>query len=115
MVGRSVLRGAVNSPTGAANSIIYAASPSRGISGETESDEIRKLFEAFRRKSPDYTTIRLDYAPKILLALDIFIANDLVRTTLASALDQEIILAFIVGIMTVVGVSLNSLLRELSK
>jgi uncharacterized membrane protein len=36
---------------------------------------------AFRRKAPNYTAIRLDYTLKILLALDIFVANDLVRTS----------------------------------
>lgn len=75
---------------------------------------VELVMSALRRKSPNYTTIRLDYAPKILLALDIFIANDLVRTILAPTLDQAIILAFIVGIRTVVGVSLNKELRELS-
>jgi uncharacterized membrane protein len=66
---------------------------------------------ALRRQAPDYTAIRLDFTPKILLALEIFIANDLVRTILTPTLDQAIILAFVVGIRTIVGVSLN---RELS-
>jgi uncharacterized membrane protein len=70
------------------------------------------LVSAFRRQSPDYTTIRLDYTPKILLALDIFIANDLVRTILSPTLDQAVILAFVVGIRTVVGLALNRELRE---
>jgi len=66
---------------------------------------------AFRRKAPNYTAIRLNYTPKILLALDIFVANDLVRTVLTPTLDQAIILAFVVGIRTVVGVSLNMELK----
>jgi len=68
---------------------------------------------AFRQQVPNYTAIRLDYTPKILLALDIFVANDLVRTILTPTLDQAIILAFVVGVRTVVGVSLNRELREL--
>ncbi len=70
---------------------------------------------AFRRQAPNYTAIRLNYTPKILLALDIFVANDLVRTILTPTLDQAIILAFVVGIRTVVGLSLNKELREFSK
>ena len=66
---------------------------------------------AFRRQALNYTAIRLDYTPKILLALDIFVANDLVRTILTPTLDQAIILAFVVGIRTVVGVSLTMELR----
>jgi len=68
-----------------------------------------------RRQTPDYTAIRLDYTPKILLALDIFIANDLVRTILSPTLDQAIILAFVVGIRTVVGLALNKELRDLAR
>jgi uncharacterized membrane protein len=70
---------------------------------------------ALRRQAPDYTAVRLDYTPKILLALDIFIANDLVRTILSPTLDQAIILAFVVGIRTVVGLALNRELRGLAK
>jgi uncharacterized membrane protein len=73
------------------------------------------LASALRRKAPDYTAIRLDYTPKILLALDIFIANDLVRTILSPTLDQAIILAFVVGIRTVVGLALNRELRDPAK
>jgi uncharacterized membrane protein len=73
------------------------------------------LVSAFRRQTPDYTAIRLDYTPKILLALDIFIANDLVRTILSPTLDQAVILAFVVGIRTVVGLALNRELRELAQ
>jgi uncharacterized membrane protein len=67
--------------------------------------------KALRRQAPNYTAIRLDFTPKILLALDIFVANDLVRTILTPTLDQAIVLAFIVGIRIVVGVSLNMELR----
>jgi uncharacterized membrane protein len=43
---------------------------------------VELVTNAFRRQAPNYTAIRLNYAPKILLALDIFVANDLVRTIL---------------------------------
>ena len=73
---------------------------------------VELVTNAFRRKAPNYTAIRLNYTPKILLALEIFIANDLVRTILTPTLDQAIILAFVVGIRTIVGVSLNRELRS---
>jgi uncharacterized membrane protein len=76
---------------------------------------VELLMSALRRKAPDYTAIRLDYTPKILLALEIFIANDLVKTIITPSLDDAVILAFVVGIRTVVGLSLNKELRELGK
>lgn len=76
---------------------------------------VELLKSALHRKSPDYTAIRLDYTPKILLALEIFIANDLVKTIITPSLDEVVILAFVVGIRTVVGVSLNRELRDLGR
>jgi uncharacterized membrane protein len=76
---------------------------------------VELLKSALRRQAPDYTAIRLDYTPKILLALEIFIANDLVKTIITPSLDDAVILAFVVGIRTVVGVSLNRELREAGK
>jgi uncharacterized membrane protein len=70
---------------------------------------------ALHRKPPNYTAIRLDFTSKIVLALELFIANDLVRTILTPTLDQAVILAFVVGIRTVVGISLNRELRDLGK
>jgi uncharacterized membrane protein len=57
----------------------------------------------------------MDYTSKIVLALELFVANDLVRTILSPTLDQAVILAFIVGIRTVVGLSLNKELRDIAK
>ncbi len=68
-----------------------------------------------RRHAPDYATIRREYSKKIVLALEFFIANDLVRTILEPSLNQIIVLAFIVGIRTVVGLSLNRELKELEE
>jgi uncharacterized membrane protein len=76
---------------------------------------VELVTSALRRQAPNYTAVRLDYTPKILLALEIFIANDLVKTILTPTLDQAVILAFVVGIRTVVGVSLNRELRERGK
>jgi uncharacterized membrane protein len=67
------------------------------------------------RHPPDYTAIRLDYTSKIVLALELFIANDLVRTILSPNLDQAIILAFIVGIRVIIGYSLSRELKDLVK
>ncbi len=68
-----------------------------------------------RRHAPDYAAIRREYSKVIVLALEFFIANDLVRTILEPSLNQAIVLAIIVGIRTVVGVSLNRELKELEE
>ena len=54
-----------------------------------------------------------DFPLKIVLALEFFIASDLIKAVLEPTLDRVIILAFIVGIRTVVGYSLNQELKEL--
>ncbi len=72
------------------------------------------LASGIRREPPPYSTIRLEYTKKISLALEFFVANDLVRTILEPSLNQVIVLAFIVGIRTVVGWSLSRELKELS-
>ncbi len=68
-----------------------------------------------RRQPPDYSAIRREYSKKIVLALEFFIANDLVRTILEVSLNLVIVLAFIVGIRTVVGLSTNHELKELEQ
>ncbi len=73
------------------------------------------LASATHRHAPDYAAIRREYSKKIVLALEFFIANDLVRTILEPSLNQVIVLAFIVGIRTVVGLSLNRELKELEE
>jgi uncharacterized membrane protein len=69
---------------------------------------------ALRKKAPDYTAIRLDYTPKILLALEIFIANDLVKTIITPSL-EKLLFSPSFGIRAVVGVSLNRELRDFGK
>jgi uncharacterized membrane protein len=76
---------------------------------------VELVMPALRRHPPNYTAIRVDYTSKIVLALELFVANDLVRTILSPTLDQAVILAFIVGIRTVVGLSLNKELRDTAK
>ncbi|MGZ4925511.1 MAG: DUF1622 domain-containing protein [Halobacteriota archaeon] len=76
---------------------------------------VELVTNALRRRTPNYTAIRLDFTSKIVLALELFVANDLVRTILSPTLDQAVILAFVVGIRIVVGLSLNRELRELGK
>ncbi len=68
-----------------------------------------------RREPPGYSAIRREYTKKISLALEFFVANDLVRTILEPSLNQVIVLAFIVGIRTVVGWSLSQELKELER
>lgn len=72
------------------------------------------LASGIHRQPPPYSAIRLEYTKKISLALEFFVANDLVRTILEPSLNQIIVLAFIVGIRTVVGWSLSRELKELS-
>jgi uncharacterized membrane protein len=64
------------------------------------------------RRPFDYSVIRREYSKKIVLALEFFVANDLVLTILNPTLNQAIVLAFIVGIRTVVGFSLSQELKE---
>jgi uncharacterized membrane protein len=59
------------------------------------------------KKSSNYNTIRADFTSKIVLALEFFIAADLIRTVIQPTLDEVIILAVIVAIRTVVGYSLD--------
>ncbi|MGZ4918505.1 MAG: DUF1622 domain-containing protein [Halobacteriota archaeon] len=72
------------------------------------------LASGIHRQPPAYSAIRREYTKKISLALEFFVANDLVRTILEPTLNQIIVLAVIVGIRTVVGWSLSRELKELS-
>ena len=59
------------------------------------------------KKSSNYNTIRADFTSKIVIALEFFIAADLIRTVIQPTLDEVIILAVIVAIRTVVGYTLD--------
>ena len=65
-------------------------------------------------RSYEYNDIRLDFTTKIVLALEFFIATDLIKSILQPTLNDVIVLAVIVAIRTVVGYSLNAELKELS-
>ncbi len=73
------------------------------------------LASSIHRQPPEYNAVRREYTKKISLALEFFVANDLVKTILEPSLNQIIIVAFIVGIRTVVGWSLSRELKDLSE
>jgi len=66
------------------------------------------------RKPIKYTTIRVDFTSKIVLALEFFIAADLIKTILEPTLDQVIVLAVIVAIRTVVGYFMDKEAKDLT-
>jgi len=68
---------------------------------------IKILSVELLKKSVSYNSIRVDFTSKIVLALEFFIAADLVRTIIQPGLNEVIILAVIVAIRTVVGYSLD--------
>ncbi len=65
-------------------------------------------------RSYEYNGIRLDFTAKIVLALEFFIAADLIKSILQPTLNDVVVLGVIVAIRTVVGYSLNEELKELS-
>lgn len=65
------------------------------------------------KKSSDYNTIRVDFTSKIVLALEFFIAADLIRTVIQPTLNEVIVLAVIVAIRTVVGYSLDKEAKDI--
>ncbi len=65
------------------------------------------------KKSLNYNTIRADFTSKIVIALEFFIAADLIRTVIQPTLDEVIILAVIVAIRTVVGYSLDKEAKDI--
>jgi uncharacterized membrane protein len=65
------------------------------------------------RQSSDYNAIRIDFTSKIVLALEFFIAADLVRTIIQPTLNEVIVLAVIVAIRTVVGYSLDKEAKDI--
>ena len=65
------------------------------------------------KKSLNYNTIRADFTSKIVIALEFFIAADLIRTVIQPTLDEVIILAVIVAIRTVVGYTLDKEAKDI--
>ncbi len=75
---------------------------------------IKVISKELLKRSYEYNDIRLDFTNKIVLALEFFIAADLIKSILQPTLNDVVVLAVIVAIRTVVGYSLNSELKELS-
>lgn len=75
---------------------------------------IKVILKELSRRSYEYNDIRLDFTNKIVLALEFFIAADLIKSIMQPTLSDVIVLAVIVAIRTVVGYSLNTELKELS-
>ncbi len=65
------------------------------------------------KRSLNYNTIRSDFTTKIVIALEFFIAADLIRTVIQPTLDEVIILAVIVAIRTVVGYTLDKEAKDI--
>ncbi len=74
---------------------------------------IKVLSVEILKKSSSYNLIRVDFTSKIVLALEFFIAADLVRTIIQPDLNEVIVLAVIVAIRTVVGYSLDKEAKDI--
>ena len=78
---------------------------------------LRAIFNVLKvelwKHSSDYNSIRIDFTSKIVLALEFFIAADLVRTIIRPDLNEVIVLAVIVAIRTVVGYSLDKEAKDI--
>lgn len=79
---------------------------------------LRAIFKVlkveFWKESSDYNSIRIDFTSRIVLALEFFIAADLIRTIIQPDLNEVIVLAVIVAIRTVVGYSLDKEAKDIS-
>lgn len=65
------------------------------------------------KKSVNYNAIRRGFTSKIMVGLEFFVANDLIKTVLEPSLNQVITLAAIVLIRTIISYSLNKELKDL--
>lgn len=78
---------------------------------------LRAIFRVFKvelwKKSSNYNSIRIDFTSKIVLALEFFIAADLIKTIIQPTLNEVIVLAVIVAIRTVVGYSLDKEAKDI--
>jgi len=68
--------------------------------------------EILKRKI-NYNDVRIDFTPKILIGLEFFVAADLIKSILEPTLQEVIVLAIIVAIRTVLGLSLTREIKEL--
>lgn len=67
------------------------------------------------RKKSYYTNVRVDFTKKIALALEFFIAGDLIKTIIEPTFNEIIILAIIVAIRTIIGYTLSKESKELEE
>jgi uncharacterized membrane protein len=77
---------------------------------------LRAIFRVFKVelwRSSNYNSIRIDFTSKIVLALEFFIAADLIKTIIQPTLNEVIVLAVIVAIRTVVGYSLDKEAKDI--
>jgi uncharacterized membrane protein len=78
---------------------------------------LRAIFRVIKvelwNKSSNYNSIRIDFTSKIVLALEFFIAADLIKTIIQPTLNEVIVLAVIVAIRTVVGYSLDKEAKDI--
>ncbi len=68
--------------------------------------------EALRRPVK-YNAVRRSFTAKIILGLEFFVANDLIKSVLTPSLNEVIVLAIIVAIRTVVSYSLDKEIKEM--
>ena len=65
------------------------------------------------KKEINYNDVRIDFTPKILIGLEFFVAADLIKSILEPTFQEVVILAVIVAIRTVLGLSLTREIKEL--
>ncbi len=65
------------------------------------------------KQNISYNSLRRNFTLKIMIGLEFFVADDLIKTVLEPTLDQIAVVAVIVAIRTVVGYSLNKELKEM--
>lgn len=68
--------------------------------------------EALRRP-PNYNALRRNFTAKIIVGLEFFVANDLIKSVLTPTLNDVVVLAIIVAIRTVVSYSLDKEIKEM--
>jgi uncharacterized membrane protein len=76
---------------------------------------IKTLISEIKREPFYYAEIRFDFTSKIALALEFYIAGDLIKTITEPTFSQITILAVIVGIRTVIGYFMDRESKQLKK
>lgn len=63
----------------------------------------RILWVELRKTQLTYDFVRRDFTRKLVFGLEFFIAADVLRTLITPGMDELLVLAFVVGIRTVLG------------